>query len=173
MRSKPTKIGGPSRFQVHVSQPVNRYARSSTIHVKRVPFRRCQEANAQKCHSNKKNRKSWSAQKRHIPVNKSGNQHTLKKSSPDVPGDTAVAGAADTGGLVSVTGADGGGGPGGCAWTGGCDGGGGAGCDIGESLLRTFLAVVAPAIVEDEEMGIGVGAEETGVGGGCWSGGGG
>ena len=57
------------------------------------------------------------------------------------------------GGLVSGT-VDGGGGPGGCGW--------------GESR---GLIVVAPAIAEEDEIGMGVGAEETGVGGGRCDGG--
>jgi hypothetical protein len=73
---------------------------------------------------------------------------------------------ADIGGLAIVECA-GGGPPGGRTCAGGWEGRGGPGCETGESLPRTFLAVVAPAIVEDDEIGIGVGADETGVGGAC------
>jgi len=78
-------------------------------------------------------------------------EHTLKKSRPEgMPG--------EIGGLVSAGG-------GGCGGRGCCGGGESRG-----------LMVVAPAIAEEDEMGIGVGAEETGVGGGrccCCCGGGG
>lgn len=96
------------------------------------------------------------------------NKLTLKKSRlPEgMPG-----GETGGGGLVSGTsGAGGGAGTGtGTGGGGGCDGRGG--CEGGESR---GLIVVAPAIAEEDEIGMGVGAEETGVGGGrCDDGGGG